>query len=1502
MTNERSKLFQDATIGYISVDDVYVKNLIDTIWMQREKNVSQVGMNPIFSGATHTRFAHSLGVYSIGRKIFESIKQSVKKLTKKQQRWLQEPLHLYEILFHIACLLHDIGHPAFSHSLEYLYRDDYSDIELTTSTTTAIELDEILSAFLARYIKLSENEPNKSILEDTFINTLSRLEQINLGDELHAAPHEIMGAYQILTQDEIRKAIVTILEEKQISLPDAPDERNVFIDDCLAFIARMITGYRYNISEAVKNCTDDTATIKIREKYSLRNCIISLLNDKIDADMLDYLNRNSHFAGYASNNIDLHRLCSAFTLTYDKNTNIFSREISKSALSSMDGVIQARNFEPKWLYSHHKVVYFNDVLLKYLVKISGKHFFGLHQADIENALLKKLFSDKNYFDLLLSSNADKNFLMESYNDYCNDTICETMTENADDVKSDSEKSAIILFNNTRKEIIKKLLQNKIRPENIQDHTDIPKFDLFNYLYFTLNKINLLTHFNAIAKNKLDTVDELVITVNDILGRFNYAFANVILAPNTKFKYDGGFFVPYVFYKTTDADLEKFFKDMEESSAVTSGATDIRSKLYKDFLEEFRTRKYRKTLWKSYEEYRLFVEGTIKGTPISFELASELLIQLLEKYSHSAHCIELEDIQATERSTIRKKPRDLEAIYINTPKAVSDETKFYKHDEFFKLFKCLGDGMILRIYHAHFKSFDDLTINFDDNSEKYSKFRTMPKPKDFYFPYIYYKEQDHETFTQDPKNNAKILRQELIKELQDNFKRYLLTLFKETQSMDIENVNALDGKIIRDSVHGDILIKKKYLPIIQCQAFQRLHRIKQLATANYVFPEAVHTRFAHSLGTYHVMTKIVDHFCELFDKLKISYTERDTDVILVAALLHDIGHGPLSHTFEDISGKQKSHEEWTHDIILNDEELNTALTKQWGKSFPEEVVECLNRKTSDTHSLKYVFSELISSNLDADRIDYLLRDSQNTGEKFGIFDIQKLISSMRLTEYDGQLCVALSHNALPAVEQFIDGRHKMYSMVYFAPYKLMTEQLFRNICNSIISNAKTCSDSSVAKMQDIGKKLQQLTIYKISTGDVTIDEYLKLDDYSVMYEITEAVNMLSSLPNGTKYKLMLDSFLYRKGYERKHILYDGLADLEKYKTRLSKEKKFKFLNHSKIEIQKTFCAYKPEKGLREKEILIVYDNGEVKPFSKASKYANYFKTNESETELKRNLWETSFIAVYLNKDILDEELKEHNVKNFEEERNKLIKIIDSYDMNKHTEIENKYFCSRATFETAKNKFAKKTFLPDYQISKSESKDQCDIYYDTDNFDLANADYTLRCRKLNGKNKFTLKKPGSKGEGSAEAQFIRLEFEIESKSDSLTSPKVLEFLQNNDLDDDIPAVNSAKGRDFANLKPVIQIKNNRECYIVRNNPEDEFKCEVSFDHITYNSMRETSKVMEDYQIEMELKDCNCLYRVTLNTFATQFCKEMKIDEKAQKATNSKYIHALDRLGLRSSSKKS
>ena len=199
------------------------------------------------------------------------------------------------------------------------------------------------------------------------------------------------------------------------------------------------------------------------------------------------------------------------------------------------------------------------------------------------------------------------------------------------------------------------------------------------------------------------------------------------------------------------------------------------------------------------------------------------------------------------------------------------------------------------------------------------------------------------------------------------------------------------KVFRDPVHGYIHIQDQIiLDLINTREFQRLRRIKQLGGSVYTFHGAEHSRFGHSLGVYEITRLIVDKF----ERQYLSQTPGDglwqaseRLVALCAALLHDIGHGPFSHAFEGIF--HTNHEEITQRIITSPETEIHQVLLQLGPEFPAKVASVINK----TYPNQQVV-QLISSQIDADRMDYLLRDAYYAGVSYGTFDLTRILRVIR----------------------------------------------------------------------------------------------------------------------------------------------------------------------------------------------------------------------------------------------------------------------------------------------------------------------------------------------------------------------------------------------------------------------------------------------------------------------------------------------------------------------------
>lgn len=283
----------------------------------------------------------------------------------------------------------------------------------------------------------------------------------------------------------------------------------------------------------------------------------------------------------------------------------------------------------------------------------------------------------------------------------------------------------------------------------------------------------------------------------------------------------------------------------------------------------------------------------------------------------------------------------------------------------------------------------------------------------------------------------------------------------------------EEKVFKDPVHRYIHVRDRVIwDLIGTKEFQRLRRIRQLGTTYLTFHGAEHSRFNHSLGVYEIVRRIVD---DVFAG-RPEWNDDDRLLALCAALLHDLGHGPFSHSFEKVF--TFDHEAFTRAIILGNTEVNKVLTKV-GVKFPKKVAEVIE-KTSE----KKLVISLISSQIDADRMDYLQRDAYYTGVSYGHFDMERILRVMRPREDQ----VVIKKSGMHAVEDYIMSRYQMYWQVYFHPVSRGAEV----ILSRILHRAKDLYESHYAF------KHEPHHFYSFFHDNVTLDDYVKLDESVILY--------------------------------------------------------------------------------------------------------------------------------------------------------------------------------------------------------------------------------------------------------------------------------------------------------------------------------------------------------------------------------------------------------------------
>ena len=242
--------------------------------------------------------------------------------------------------------------------------------------------------------------------------------------------------------------------------------------------------------------------------------------------------------------------------------------------------------------------------------------------------------------------------------------------------------------------------------------------------------------------------------------------------------------------------------------------------------------------------------------------------------------------------------------------------------------------------------------------------------------------------------------------------------------------------IRDPIHGFIYRHPDEQAIVDSAPFQRLRRLKQLALANLVYPGANHSRFEHSLGAFHIAGRMAD---------SLQIGPADSRLIRLAALLHDIGHGPFSHVSEPILARhsakeklnvkpgQQIHELVSGQIIRDDPSLSRLILE----SDRQKIVKLLAGEYG--YSL---FKEIVSGPIDADKQDYLLRDSYFCGVKYGVFDLERLINNLRSHDDGEDQFIGISKDGIHVVEQFILAKYYMTTQVYRHRIRMITDAMIR----------------------------------------------------------------------------------------------------------------------------------------------------------------------------------------------------------------------------------------------------------------------------------------------------------------------------------------------------------------------------------------------------------------------------------------------------------------------------
>jgi hypothetical protein len=299
--------------------------------------------------------------------------------------------------------------------------------------------------------------------------------------------------------------------------------------------------------------------------------------------------------------------------------------------------------------------------------------------------------------------------------------------------------------------------------------------------------------------------------------------------------------------------------------------------------------------------------------------------------------------------------------------------------------------------------------------------------------------------------------------------------------------------LKDPVHGYVYITEEEKEIIDSFPVQRLHRLRQLAGAEYVYPGANHTRFEHSVGVMYLAGRVTEN-----PNISQRISKDEAGMVRIAALLHDVGHGPFSHVFEHLLDKEldKTHEDMTR-WILAKSELKDALHKIGYN--PEKIGKLA---IGILHTPQKAFmDQIISSAVDVDKLDFVVRDTHHTGAEYGYIDIFRLIHALDVLDEN----LAVDLGALSALESFIIARIESFKSIYF-------------------HRVGRAAQIMLATAMEKANEELGLTSFR------TPDEYLAMDDYTVWTRLKNCKKSSGIIKNLER-RIMLKCAYERTFYEK-----------------------------------------------------------------------------------------------------------------------------------------------------------------------------------------------------------------------------------------------------------------------------------------------------------------------------------------------------------------------------------
>jgi HD superfamily phosphohydrolase len=388
------------------------------------------------------------------------------------------------------------------------------------------------------------------------------------------------------------------------------------------------------------------------------------------------------------------------------------------------------------------------------------------------------------------------------------------------------------------------------------------------------------------------------------------------------------------------------------------------------------------------------------------------------------------------------------------------------------------------------------------------------------------------------------------------------------------------QVFKDPLYGFIHVDYELIrKIIDSALFQRLRRVRQLSGVQMVFHGAEHSRFSHSLGVY----EIANRFLTVSD-IQNALSERDKLVFLSAALLHDIGHGAYSHAFEDVFGV--NHEKIGAALIMHDEEVYQALSSI-DKEFASDVASIIMKKKKFP-----LIEQLISSQLDVDRLDYLERDAYFTGAAYGHIDVDRLIRVLYIK--NGQVVFKLS--GIHAIENYLIARYHMYWQVYYHPvaraYEVVLEKIYKRVKDLLLAGFEF--KGNVEPLQ------------KVMEDPSNLDSYIEIDDFYINGLILSFRNSKDEI-----LKSLANDFLNRKIWGYLNDTEENQEKINEIKKQYSKDELKYYTSHRTVHNS----TYNDDgEGFGDK-IYILLENGKISTLKEQSKIIESLMLSGTKTDPK-----------------------------------------------------------------------------------------------------------------------------------------------------------------------------------------------------------------------------------------------------------------------------------------------